>query len=132
MEQKNTIMRCMLFQIQNARIDIIFCHFRPFFAFLPHFWPQKLKFEKNVKKHLDILPFYTCVPLIKIIKLPMKFYSSKKNYCRCRKTMCSLCFCSQRVLETNFPAIWRHKIKKKFTLVPTLGALHVDSYLSKQ
>ena len=45
----------------------IFCHFRPVFAFLPHYWPQKLKFGKNVKKHLDILSFYTCVPLIKII-----------------------------------------------------------------
>ena len=45
----------------------IFCHFRPVFAFLPHYWPQKLKFGKNVKKHLDILSFYTCVPLIKIL-----------------------------------------------------------------
>ena len=31
-----------------------------------------------------------------LIKLPMKFYSSKKNCCRCRQTMCRLCFCSQR------------------------------------
>ena len=28
----------------------LFCHFRPFFAFLLHYWPQKLKFGKNVKK----------------------------------------------------------------------------------
>ena len=48
--------------------DIIFCHFRPFFAFLPNYWPQQLEFGKNLKKHLDILPFYTCVPLIKIIR----------------------------------------------------------------
>ena len=48
--------------------DIIFCHFRPFFAFLPNYWPQQLKFGKKLKKHLDILPFYTCVPLIKIIR----------------------------------------------------------------
>ena len=33
----------------------IFCHFRPVFAFLPHYWLQKLKFGKNVKKYLDIL-----------------------------------------------------------------------------
>ena len=29
--------------------DTIFCHFRPFFALLPHYWPRKLKFGKNVK-----------------------------------------------------------------------------------
>ena len=27
----------------------IFCHFRSFFALLPHYWPQILKFGKNVK-----------------------------------------------------------------------------------
>ena len=26
-----------------------FCHFRSFFALLPHYWTQKLKFGKNVK-----------------------------------------------------------------------------------
>ena len=26
-----------------------FCHFRPFFALLPCYWPQKLKFGKNVR-----------------------------------------------------------------------------------
>ena len=48
----------------------IVSHFRPLFAFfaiLPHYWHQKLKFGKNVKKRLEILSFYTCVPLIKII-----------------------------------------------------------------
>ena len=44
-----------------------FCHFRSFFAILPHFWPWKLKLGKNVKKHLEILSFCTCVPLIKIL-----------------------------------------------------------------
>ena len=67
MQQKNTIIWCMLTQIWRACTDIIFCHFRPFFAFLPNYWPQQLKCGKNVKKHLDILSFYTCVPLIKII-----------------------------------------------------------------
>ena len=27
-----------------------FCQFRPFFALLPHYWPQKLKSGKNGKK----------------------------------------------------------------------------------
>ena len=44
-----------------------FSHFRSFFALLPHFWPWKLKLGKNVKKHLEILSFCTCVPLIKIL-----------------------------------------------------------------
>ena len=37
---KNTIKwcMCMLTQIWSAT-GIIFCHFRPFFAFLPHYWP---------------------------------------------------------------------------------------------
>ena len=58
---------CMLTQIWSACTDIIFCHFRPFFALLRHYWPQKLKFAINAKKALEILSFYTCVPLIKII-----------------------------------------------------------------
>ena len=66
MQQKNTII-CLLTQIWSACTDIIFCHFRPFFALLRHYWPQKLKFAINAKKALEILSFYTCVPLIKII-----------------------------------------------------------------
>ena len=58
----------MLTQIWSAHTDIIFCHFRPFFVLLPNCWPRKLKFQKkHVKKHLEILSFYTCAPLIKII-----------------------------------------------------------------
>ena len=67
MQQKNTIIWCMLTQIWSDSTDIIFCHLRPFFAFLSHYWPHKLKFGKNVKKQLSMLSFYTCVPLIKII-----------------------------------------------------------------
>ena len=63
---KNTIIWCMLTQTWSVT-DIIFCHFRPFFALLPHYWTRKSKFGKNVKKHLETLSFYTCVPLIKII-----------------------------------------------------------------
>ena len=38
------------------------CHFRQFFALLPHYWPRKLKFRKNVKKPcIYVLSFYTCV-----------------------------------------------------------------------
>ena len=63
---KNKIIWCMLTQIWSATY-IIFCHFRPTFALLPHCWPQKLKLWKNVKKYLMILSFYTCIPLIQII-----------------------------------------------------------------
>ena len=42
---KIVIMWCMLPEIWSAT-DIIFYHFWSFFAVLPHYWPQKLKFEK--------------------------------------------------------------------------------------
>ena len=58
---KNTIKWCMLTQIWSAT-DIIFCHFRPFFA-LKSLLTLKIKIWKKVyKKHLEILSFYTCVP----------------------------------------------------------------------
>ena len=56
--KKNTIIWCMLTQIRSACTDIIFGHFRPFFAFLPNYWLQQLKFGKNCKKtpgHIIIL-----------------------------------------------------------------------------
>ena len=37
---KITIIWCMLPEIWNTT-DITFCHFGPFFALFPHFWPQK-------------------------------------------------------------------------------------------
>ena len=37
--------------------DIFFCHFRPFFALLPHHWTRKLKFRKNVKYTWKYYPF---------------------------------------------------------------------------
>ena len=37
--------------------DIIFCHFRPFFALLPLYGPKKSKFSKKQKKYLKILSF---------------------------------------------------------------------------
>ena len=57
---KNTIIWCMLTQIWS-KTDIIFCHFRPFFVLLPHYWHRKLKFGKNVKNTWRYYP-YTCVP----------------------------------------------------------------------
>ena len=53
---KNTIKWCMLTQIWSAT-DIIFCHFRPFFALLPHYWPRKSKFGKYVKNTWRYFPF---------------------------------------------------------------------------
>ena len=60
------IIWCMLTQIWSVT-DIFFCHFRSFFALLFHYWPRKLKFGKNIKPYLEILSFYTYIPLIKII-----------------------------------------------------------------
>ena len=50
-----------------VRSVTIFCHFGPFFALLPHYWLQKIKFQKNVKKKTEILSFSTQVPWMKII-----------------------------------------------------------------
>ena len=56
--KKITIIWCILPEIWSVTI---FCHFGPFFALLPHYWPWKLKFGKNVKKPLEILFYYICV-----------------------------------------------------------------------
>ena len=53
---KNMIKWCMLTHIWSVT-DIIFCHFRPFFAILRNYWPQKLKFGKNVKNTWRYYPF---------------------------------------------------------------------------
>ena len=42
---------CMLPEIWSAT-DIIFYHFGPFSSLLNHYWPQKLKFGKNVLEKL--------------------------------------------------------------------------------
>ena len=63
--QKNMVKWCILTQIWSACTDRY--KLLSSFGLLPHYWPQKLKFGKNVKKHLGVLSFYTCVPLIKII-----------------------------------------------------------------
>ena len=55
-QKKNMIIWCMLTQIWSVT-DIIFCDFRPFLAVLPHYWPQKLKFGKNVKNSWKYYPF---------------------------------------------------------------------------
>ena len=46
----------MLTQIWSTT-DIIFCHFRPFFALLAHYWTWKLKIGKNVKNTWRYYPF---------------------------------------------------------------------------
>ena len=69
-QQKNTIIWRMQQKRHSQDMECgrhNFCHFRSFFALLPHFWPWKLKLGKNVKKHLEIVSFCTCVPLIKIL-----------------------------------------------------------------
>ena len=55
-QQKYAIKWCMLTQVWSAT-DITFCHFRSFFALLPHYWPRKLIFGKNVKSDWRYYPF---------------------------------------------------------------------------
>ena len=56
---KITIIWCMLPEIWSATY-IIFCHFGPHFAVLPHYWPWKLKFRKNVKNPGNIILSHMC------------------------------------------------------------------------
>ena len=58
--------QCMLPELWSV-INIICYHFEPFFALLPHYWPQKTIFGKKCFKNLEILSFYFCVTEIKII-----------------------------------------------------------------
>ena len=46
-------------EIWNAK-DIYFCHFGPFSALLPHYWPRKLKFWKSVRTPGDIIFLHVC------------------------------------------------------------------------
>ena len=53
---KIIIIWCMLPEIWSVA-DLILCHFGPFFALLPNYWLQKLKFGKNIKNHWRYYPF---------------------------------------------------------------------------
>ena len=56
--QSNDVCICLL---RYGLRQTTFCHFRPFFALLPHYWHWKLKFGKNVKKtHGDIILLLMC------------------------------------------------------------------------
>ena len=48
-------------------VDIIFLLFQAIFCFFAPLLTQKIKIWKKCKRTLDILSFYTCVPLIRII-----------------------------------------------------------------
>ena len=65
--QKNTIIWFMLTQIWSSCIDIIFLSFQVIFCFFVPLLTPKIKIWKKCKKCLNILSFYTCVPLINII-----------------------------------------------------------------
>ena len=65
-----TIIWCIVPEIWSV-MDIIFCHFGPFFAFLPPQKPEKSKFWRKRKKHLETLSFYKSIPKILIICYPV-------------------------------------------------------------
>ena len=62
MQQKNMIIWCMLTQTWSACTDIIFCHFRPFFAFFALLLTPKINIWKKLKKapeHIILLHMCT-------------------------------------------------------------------------
>ena len=54
-------------EIWHVIVVIIIFHFGLFFPLLPHWQPDKLKWKKKEKKHLEISSFYTSIPKIIII-----------------------------------------------------------------
>ena len=69
---------------------------------------------------------------LSLIKLPMKFYSSKKNCCCCRQTMHRLCFYSQRERWKQIFQQYGDLKLKKFCFGAHLGAIQGDTYLNKE
>ena len=59
-----------------------FLSFQAIFSFFAQLLTPPIKIWKNIKKHLDILPFYTCVPLFKIIwcMVPEIWSSTDRNF----------------------------------------------------
>ena len=54
-------------EIWYVIVVIIIFHFGLFFPLLPHWQPEKSKWKKKEKKHLEISSFYTIIPKIIII-----------------------------------------------------------------
>ena len=50
----------MMYAYSDVECDRHDCHFRSFFAHLPHYWPPKLKFGKKCKKNPDIILLHMC------------------------------------------------------------------------
>ena len=62
MQQKNMIIWCMLTQTWSACTNIIFCYFRPFFAFFALLLTPKMNIWKKLKKapeHIILLHMCT-------------------------------------------------------------------------
>ena len=83
----------MRYSSWDTKWDRIFCHdhmlhaywdmecshrhiFTPLLLFRSTIHSEKLKFGRNIKKHLEILSFYACVRLIKIRCTPDVMYGS--------------------------------------------------------
>ena len=98
------IIWCMLTQIWS-KTDIIFCHFRPFFVLLPHYWHRKLNFGKNVKNTRRYYPF-------------THVYHKSRSY--------DVWFLRYKVQRTEFLSFWA--IFCPFTSLPTLPDLEISFY----
>ena len=50
----------MRYSLWDMEWDKIFCHFGPYFALLPHYWPKNLNLEKYKKTPGDIILLHMC------------------------------------------------------------------------
>ena len=97
----------MMYAYSDVECDRHNCHFRSFFAHLPHYWPPKLKFGKKSKKTL-ILSFYTCVTLIQIIQCMLpEIWSATDRFFLSNWAI----FCPFTPLTVQKIKIWKNKRK---------------------
>ena len=56
------------------------CHFRPFFALFPYYWPQKLKLGKMYKKPGYIILLYMCTINQDLCCMVLEIWSATDNF----------------------------------------------------
>ena len=97
---KIRIIWCMLPKIRSVT-GIILCHFGPFFALLPHYWSQKLKFGK-ISKTLEILSFHMCNINEDHIMHGSWDIRHNKVFYHSRSILSIWAFCQSEVLQTDW------------------------------
>ena len=100
---KITIIWCMPPEIENTT-DIFFCHFGPFFALLPHYWPKNKILEEIKKNSLRYYPITHVYHTWRSYDVWFLRYKKRQNF-----LSLWVIFCPLTLITT-----WKIKILKKF------------------